>query len=214
MKELFSGVFIVEGKLSTRASFPDYRPFSERVNKGFREWDPERSKAAAAIMKGIKKFPILGGDKVLYLGIAHGYTASFLADIIGTEGIIYGVEFSERCFNELLPIAERYGNIVPMLADARFPEKYEGVEKVDIVYCDIADRQQTDIAIRNCKMYLKPNGFLMLAIKSRSIDVTASPKKIIGQEIEKVKSSGLEVIDWCMLDPFEKDHAMVIAKMI
>lgn len=216
VKEKFTGVFLIEDKLATLNSLKDFRPFKEQIfkikGKEYRLWDPNRSKAAAAILKGIKQFPIKPGDKILYLGIAHGFTASFLRDIIGEQGIIYGVEFSERCFNELLPISKKYKNIVPILADARKPEEYNWIEKVDSIYSDIAQPDQTDIAIRNSKKFLKKGGYLFLVIKARSIDVTKSPKKICKEEISKLKKD-FEIIDWKILEPFEDAHAMVLAKL-
>ena len=217
MKEIFPGIFLIDDKLTTKNSIPGYRPFKEQTVKvgkdEFRLWDPTRSKLAAAILKKIKRVPLTKGSKILYLGIAHGYTASFIANIIGREGIIYGVEFSERCFNELLPICGKYKNIAPILEDARKPENYSWVEKVDIIYCDIAQPDATLIAIRNCKEFLKEYGYLFLAIKSRSIDVTKSPKKIYEEEIKRLEKSGFEIIDWKTLDPFEKAHAFIITRI-
>ena len=213
MKEKFPGVFLIDGKVATRATFKDWKPFSEQIVKGYRLWDPNRSKASAAIAKGIAKFPIKKGDKILYLGCAHGYTSSFLADIIGKDGIIYGIEFSDRCFKELLPVARKYRNIVPILEDARLVEKYPWIERVDIVYVDIADPQQTQVAIRNARKFLKKGGYLMLSIKSRSIDVTANPKEIVKDEIETLRADAFKIIDWKMLDPFEKDHGFVVAQL-
>ena len=60
--------------------------------------------------------------------------------------------------------------------------------KLDIVYVDIAQPEQTKIAINNCKMYLKKGGFLFLVIKTRSIDVTKDPNQIINQEIKKLEN--------------------------
>ena len=216
MKELFPGIFLIEDKLVTKNSIPSYRPFDEELikikDKEFRVWNPRRSKLAAAISKNIKTIPISKGTKILYLGAAHGVTPSYISNIIEEEGIIYAIEFSERCFNELLPLCKKYKNIVPILADARKPELYYWIEKVDVVYVDVAQPDETEIAIRNCKEFLKPKGYLMLAIKSRSIDVTKSPKKIYKEGIEKLRKSGFEIIDWKTLDPLEKAHAFIVAK--
>ncbi|MBW1840038.1 MAG: fibrillarin-like rRNA/tRNA 2'-O-methyltransferase, partial [Deltaproteobacteria bacterium] len=151
------------------------------------------------------------GDKVLYLGIASGSTASFFSDIVGKDGVIYGVEISERCMRDLNPMAEKRGNIVPILADSRKPETYDWVEKVDLVFQDVATNDQSEIIIRNCKEFLKPDGFAMLAIKSRSIDVTKKPEQIYKQEVKKL-SSFFEIIDKVKLDPYEKDHLFTLMK--
>ncbi len=216
MKKLLPGIFIKERKLLVLNPIPSYRPFNDEIvregGKVYRVWNPRRSKAAAAILKGISEFPIKEGDKLLYLGAAHGYTCSFISNIIGERGLIYAVEFSERCFKELLPICRKYKNIIPIIADARKPELYFWIEEVDTVYCDIADPQETEIAIRNCEEFLKSGGYLLLAIKARSIDVTMKPKEVYKKEMKKLENSNFKIIDYKPLDPLEKDHAFIIAK--
>jgi fibrillarin-like pre-rRNA processing protein len=215
MKEVFPGVYAIEKRLAVENTAKNF--FGEQVvkvsGKEYKIWDPYRSKVAAAIAKGLKIFPITKGTKVLYLGAAHGFTCSFLSSIVGDSGIIYAVEFSDRCFNELLPVTEKYKNIMPILADARLPENFAWVEEVDVVYCDIAQPDATEIAIRDCKQFLKKGGYLMFAIKTQSVDVTASAKKTVEQEIKKIKDAGFEIVDWKMLEPFEEKHGFVVARM-
>ena len=62
-------------------------------------------------------------------------------------------------------------------------------------------------------MYLKKKGILFLVIKTRSIDVTKEPNRIIDEEIQKLQN-GFEILQRIDLRPFDKDHAMVIAKSI
>jgi len=80
-----------------------------------------------------------------------------------------------------------------------------------VVYVDIAQPDQTKIAINNCEMFLKKEGIFFLVIKTRSIDVTKSPKKIIEQETEKLKIN-FDILQSIDLHPYDKDHAMVISK--
>jgi fibrillarin-like pre-rRNA processing protein len=205
-----------DGRLLVENPIAGYRPFDDEIIKGrkeYRVWNPRRSKAAAAIVKGIKEFPIQEGNKVLYLGAAHGYTPSFISNIVGKDGIVYSVEFSERTFNKLLPVSKKYTNIIPILADARKPELYYWVEQVDVVYADVAQPDETRIVIRNCKEFLKKGGYTMIAIKSRSIDVTKSPMKVYQEEMKKLRRGGFEIIDWKKLDPLERAHAFILAKM-
>ncbi len=208
-QEKFPGIFFVGGKLASKAN---HSLFGEIIEKGYRLWDPNRSKLGAALMKGMKELPIKSGSSVAYLGAAHGFTTSFISDIVGPAGIIYAVEFSERCFKELLPIAEKLKNVVPIKGDARMPETYSWIEKVDIVYCDIADPQQTEVALRNCSAFLKPKGYLMLAIKTQSIDVTAQPAAVAKSEAEKIKKAGFEVLEILNLEPFEEKHYFILAR--
>ena len=100
------------------------------------------------------------------------------------------------------------------MQDARQPQQYFSVYgKVDVIYVDIAQPDQTEIAITNCKMYLKDEGYLFLVIKTRSIDVTQAPKKIFESEKKKLQKK-FEIIQVIDLSPYDKDHAMVIAKYL
>ena len=211
----FPGILRSGNRLFTRGLVRGSKAFTKslvRINsEEYREWNPYKSKAAAAILQGIKNFPIKQGIKVLYLGISSGSTASFFSDILGPDGVIYGVEISERSMRDLTPMAEKRGNIVPVLADARKPETYSWIEPVDVVYQDVATNDQSEIIIRNSQAFLKPRGVAMLAIKARSIDVTKLPKHIFAQEKAKL-TKAFRILDMVELDPYEKDHAFAVMK--
>lgn len=217
MRQVFPGVWKRGKELFTKNLVPGISFYGEELVKvkgsEYRKWDPYRSKPAAAILKGLKSFPVRKDVKMLYLGIANGNTASFFSDIIGKKGLIYGVEISSRPFRDLIPAAERRKNIVPIMASAREPEKYGWTEKVDVVYQDVATRDQSDILVRNCKMFLKGNGFAVMAIKSRSIDVVRRPQDVYREETKKLPER-FEVIERLELDPFEKDHLFLALRLV
>ncbi len=208
-----------EKKLSTENLVPGNQVYKEKLvkKKGieYRAWEPFRSKLAASIMKGLEVFPFKEKSVVLYLGASTGTTVSHLSDIVGPRGKIFGVEHSSRVARDFLDRVVAYRpNITPIIQDARKPREYFSVfGKVDVVYADIAQPDQTDITIDNCKMYLKKNGFLFLVIKTRSIDVTKSPKKIVESEVRKLQDL-FEIVQIIDLQPYDKDHAMVIAKYL
>jgi fibrillarin-like pre-rRNA processing protein len=179
----------------------------------YRTWDPFRSKLAAALTIGLEVFPIKRGSKILYLGASTGTTVSHVSDIVDHNGIIFAVEHASRVARDFLDrVANLRKNIIPILHDARHPEQYFSVYgKVDVVYSDIAQPDQTEIAISNCKMFLKDGGYLFLVIKTRSIDVVQEPKKTIANEIKKLESD-FSIIQSIDLEPYDKDHAMVVAK--
>ncbi len=214
----FEGVFKIDGKLATVNLTPGYRVYGEKLVKvggvEYRVWDKWRSKPAAAISKGLKVFPIEEGSKILYLGIASGTTASHFSDIVGRSGLIYGVEISATVLRELLPHAERRKNIVPILADCRKVDEYESLilEKVDCVYCDIADPQEVEVFVRNCERFLKKGGYGMVAIKSRSIDVIKSPREIYEESRRFVEERGFEIEDFVTLHPYQKDHGFMVVR--
>ena len=206
-----------ERKLATENLVPGNQVYKEKliIKKGieYRLWDPFRSKLAAAIMNELEEFPFENKTKVLYLGVSTGTTVSHISDIVGPSGIIFGVEHASRVARDFLDrVASYRKNIMPILQDARKPSEYFSVfGKVDVVYVDIAQPDQTKIAIDNCEMFLKKQGFLFLVIKTRSIDVTKSPKKIIDEEMDKLKSK-FDILQTIDLHPYDKDHAIVIAK--
>lgn len=214
MKQIFPSVFKKDKQILTKNLVPGFKSYGKLVTiqgKEYEIWDPKKSKAAAGIMNGLKNFPIKKGIKILYLGISSGSTSSFFSDIIEESGIIYGVEISERSIRDLNPVADKRGNIVPILANAKLPENYAWVEKVDVIYQDVATDDQSEILIRNCEKFLRPDGFAMLAIKSRSIDVIKDPKEVYKQEIKKLDKH-FKILEKIILDPWEKDHMFLVMK--
>ena len=177
----------------------------------YRSWDPFRSKLAAAILKGLPPDVIRQGDRVLYLGTSTGTTASHVSDIIGEGGLLVGVEFAPRVAREFLEnVARLRKNVIPFVSDARDASKYS-VSKVRVVYCDIAQPDQTEIAIRNCEALLEQGGTLLLVVKARSIDVLKEPEKIFAGEGRKLEDAGFKLVRTIELSPFEKDHALIHA---
>ena len=205
-----------EKKLATENLVPKNQVYNEKLVKikgtEYRIWNPFRSKLAATIMNGLRDFPFMQKSSVLYLGVSTGTTISHISDIVGQNGIIFGVEHTSRVARDFLDrVASHRKNIIPIIQDARKPQEYFSVfKKVDVAYVDIAQPDQTDIAIANCKMYLKSNGYLFLVIKTRSIDVTKDPKKVISNEIKKLEPL-FEIKQIINLQPYDKDHAIVIA---
>jgi fibrillarin-like pre-rRNA processing protein len=181
----------------------------------YRLWDPFRSKLAGAIMKGLKENPIKESSRVLYLGASTGTTVSHVSDIIGNNGIVFPVEPSVRVARELLEnVSSKRNNIIPILLDARNYLKYYGYFGiVDVVYSDIAQPDQTMIAIDNCKSYLKENGDLLIIIKTRSIDVLIDPKIVTQNEAKKLEEHNFTIVQILNLEPFEKDHFIIHAKL-
>ncbi|MEM4166497.1 MAG: fibrillarin-like rRNA/tRNA 2'-O-methyltransferase [Candidatus Bilamarchaeaceae archaeon] len=214
MKTLFEGVWENKGLLLTLNIDKGKKVYNEKLividGKEYRTWNPYRSKLAGAIMKGLRTFPFSKKTKVLYLGASTGTTVSHLSDII-REGEIYAVEVSSQMMKSLLEIANRRENIIPIHADARLPDEYGEIGKVDVVYQDVAQPDQEDILIRNARMFLKKDGIAMLCIKSQSIDVVAEPKVVFDRVLKKL-SAFFEVIEKIKLEPYDKDHLFVVLR--
>lgn len=219
MKTRFEGVYeIVKGRkrfLYTKNLVPNKDVYGENLfrekNIEYREWDIGKSKLAAAILKNISQTGIKENSVVLYLGAASGTTASHVSDI-AVNGFVFALDFAPRVVRDLVFVCEDRKNIAPILADANNPESYiENVSEVDAIYQDIAQKNQVDIFLKNCDLFLKKNGIGMLCIKSRSINVVENPKKIF-DDVKKELEKKIKVIDYCELKPFQRDHCFFVCK--
>ncbi|PIU20865.1 MAG: fibrillin [Candidatus Diapherotrites archaeon CG08_land_8_20_14_0_20_34_12] len=219
-RQLFNGIFLVNGRICTKNLVQGINVYGERLfsenGSEYREWVPFRSKLAAAVKKNLKTVPINNAAKVLYLGIAEGTTASHVSDIIGNDGLIVGIDISEKTMRKLLGICEQRKNIIPIIADANQPDRYvESLEhiKFDIIFQDVSQKNQVDILRKNAEIFLKPNGFALLALKAKSISSTSNVKNIFEvQEIELKKH--FKIIERVNLEPFEKDHMFYVLQKL
>ncbi len=217
----FPNVFEYEtdkGKsLYTKNLLPGTKHFGEFIlvegDEEYRFWDPFKSKLAAALAKRLAQCGIKEGDKVLYLGASHGYTPSFISDIVGKKGFMFCLDSAPRVVRDLFFVTELRANMTPILADANQPRSYQHlICQVDVVYQDVAQKNQVEIFLKNTDAYLKGGGFGILAIKARSIDVTKNPKVIFKEVMLQLEEHHLVVVDHRLLDPFEKDHALFVVK--
>ncbi len=180
--------------------------YGEKSVEGYRVWDPYRSKLAALyhLSEGID---LTSDLRVLYLGAAHGTTASHVADYVDT---VYAVEFSPKPMRDLLEVAERRTNIIPIMADAADPSAYAPlVEEVDLIYQDVAQRDQVEIARKN-SIFLKKAGRVILMLKTRSIDVSRSPDLVLEDSLSELKSGGIRTDTSLWLLPYHCDHAAIL----
>ena len=214
MIEIFEGVYKLNNKIATKNLVPRLKFFDEEIiiidNKEYRVWNPFRSKLAAAIKNGLKNFLIKRGMKILYLGIGSGKTASHISDIIGNKGIIYGVDKSKRAIRDLLILCNYRKNIFPILEDANFPEKYSFIKNVDLVYCDISDKREVEIFIKNMKFFHVKYG--MISIKAKSIDSRLAPFEIYQKSEETLTQNKFKILEKIDLEPYEKAHCFFVVE--
>ena len=133
-----------------------------RGPSGWREWNPWRSKLAAWLRVSGRDWPLATDACVLYLGAAEGTTVSHVCDLC-PEGRVAAIEVSATAMAELLVVAERYQNLLPVLTDAHFPARYAPqAEGCGFIYQDVAQRDQLAIFRRNWEAYRPQQGLLML----------------------------------------------------
>lgn len=201
----------VEGKemLATATSVRDAESL-EYGGVSYRLWSPSTSKLASMITKGMK-IPLHKDSRVLYLGAASGTTVSHVSDIVA-DGIVYAVEFAPRPARDLISAIACRENVIPIIADARQPSLYPPfIDHVDCIYQDVAQPDQSRIAIANADKYLIEGGSLIIAIKGRSISVSENLDKIFQAEVETLRSR-FEIVERISLEPLHKDHIAVSCK--
>ncbi|MDR2623752.1 MAG: fibrillarin-like rRNA/tRNA 2'-O-methyltransferase [Methanobrevibacter sp.] len=211
-------IYIKEGQIATKNLSPGLKVYGEElitenmvindeeVEVEYRLWNPYRSKLAGALLNGMSKLNIKNDYKVLYLGASTGTTVSHISDIV-YNGLIYAVEFSPVTMRKLTRLADNRPNIAPILSNANKPKNYLNlVEKVDFLYCDVAQPNQSELFMDNVNLFLKEEAKGLITIKARSIDVSKNPKKVFKEEEKKLVSEGFRILERIKLEPYEKDH--------
>lgn len=216
------GVFVAKGKddaLCTLNMDPGHSVYNEKrisVEEGekkieYRVWNPFRSKLAAAVVGGVENIHIGPGTKLLYLGAASGTTVSHCSDVVGPTGCVYAVEFSPRSGRDLINCAKRRTNIIPIVEDARKPQKYRMlVGMVDVIFADVAQPDQARIVGINAQYFLKNGGHFVISIKANCIDSTVEAEAVFASEIKKLQTMDFTPAEYVTLEPFERDHAVVV----
>ncbi|KAF8925868.1 fibrillarin, partial [Haplosporangium bisporale] len=221
------GIFVAHGKedyLLTKNLVPGESVYGEKrisiegadgAKVEYRVWNPFRSKVAAGVLGGVDNIHIAPGKKVLYLGAASGTTVSHVADIVGPEGLVYAVEFSHRSGRDLINMAKKRTNVIPIIEDARHPHKYRMlVGMVDVIFADVAQPDQSRIVGINAHHFLKNNGHIVISIKANCIDSTVDAATVFAGEIPKLQEQRIKPQEQLTLEPFERDHALVVGKYV
>ncbi|HYM40641.1 MAG TPA: fibrillarin-like rRNA/tRNA 2'-O-methyltransferase [Thermoplasmata archaeon] len=210
-----AGVYTDGSWLFTRNLVPGTTVYGEGLVKDggveYRKWDATRSKLAAYLKRGGREWPFTPSASVLYLGAGSGTTVSHISDLC-PEGNIVAVEISPRVFRDLVSVAEIRPNLAPVLGDAARPATYAGhAGTVDVLYQDVAQRDQVEIFVRNAK-FLRSEGVGFLMLKARSVDVAARPPDVYARAAGALRKAGLQILDTRPLDPFQEDHCALVVR--
>ena len=223
-------------KLTTRNLTRGNKFYNEKIvfsnDQEYRVWKPYKSKLAAAILNGLEILPIIEKSRMLYLSTSEIMTLSHISDIIGTEGVVYVVEHSQENAKELIEkLVQKRDNIKPIIMDMKKPLQYEIIDgKVDVVYVDVEQFNQEEIALLNCKMYLQVGGYLLLMVKTRLVDQYEGKKFIINEKYSLVNTIeeknrqkhtekvdlkvNFEILQQINLADFFKEYSMIVAKYL
>ena len=130
---------------------------------------------------------------MLYLGAASGSSVSHVSDVVGPEGVVYAVEFSHRSGRDLIGMAKKRTNVIPIVEDARHPQKYRMlVQMVDVIFADVAQPDQARIIALNAHHFLKNGGAIVISIKANCIDSTAPAAQVFASEVNIMRKEGIK----------------------
>lgn len=210
------GVFREGRDLYTINATPGVRVYGEALRTiggvEYRQWDPFRSKLAAGLLRGAPGGLLNDVRSALYLGGAHGTTASHLSDI-WPAAMIFVVEKSPSAFPRLLALARRRANLLPILADAQLPERYRAeVGPVDFLYQDVAQRNQAQIFLENARTFLPPGRAGVLMLKVRSVTQRGSSAAIVRGAREALRAAGMHLGSETELAPFSREHVALFVR--
>jgi fibrillarin-like pre-rRNA processing protein len=176
----------------------------------YRLWDPFRSKLAALFAREPSVGLGTGVASALYLGGAHGTTVSHLSDML-PEATIFVIEKSPTSFAPLLALARRRPNVLPLLTDAQLPERYQAdVGLVDLLYQDVAQRNQAAIFVENARACLAPGKTGILMLKVRSVTQQRPTAVIVREARSELNRAGFRIRNETSLAPFSRDHVAFV----
>lgn len=84
------------------------------------------------------------------------------------------------------------------------------VGMVDVIFADVAQPDQARIVALNAHNFLKNGGNFVISIKASCIDSTASPEAVFAAEVKKLQAEKLKPKEQLTLEPYERDHAVVV----
>lgn len=84
------------------------------------------------------------------------------------------------------------------------------VPTVDVIFADVAQPNQAQIVDLNARYFLKSGGHYVFSIKANCIDSTSPPAAVFEQQRKILTNYGLIPLSQLTLEPYERDHAMVV----
>ena len=187
----------------------------------WRNWDPNKSKIAASILKTKNNPEIFlpkTGSTCLYLGSSMGGTVSHIHDIVcGSNnhhnGQIVAVDISPRMIKDMTTLSEIRDGIFPVLADARIVGQIAPFLRnhADWIHQDlsIADQAHTFVKIISNLLSSKGIGILSLkAASERSSEGDDNSRFLKAQKI--IMDSGIRILERINISSFEDQHEVFV----
>ena len=110
-------------------------------------------------------------------------------------------------FRDLLNVAKKRTNVVPIIEDARHPHKYRMlVPMVDTIFADVAQPDQARIVALNAQYFLKNGGHFVISIKVILLlnfnainNFNASPSLLIHLSVLSIYCSMINITQYKLL---------------
>merc|ERR1712118_640926 len=111
---------------------------------------------------------------------------------------------------ELINLTQKRANVIPVIENARFPERFRMlISMVDVIYSDIPCQDQVNIVWKNANFFLKGRGHFILSMKAIHVDQSSSRDIVFSREIQKLQSLQLRPREQLTLEPYERECAIV-----
>ena len=210
-----------------------YKEKIVRVNgEEFLEWNPYSCKLAAAIRNGLQILPIMKNFRIICIGATDGSTISHISDIVDSRGSVFVIDSNKNKKSFLNKLTTTHKNIISV-SDNPHEQLYSTsiTGKIDVLYVDIPQLDQTELAIQKYSSLLKTGGFLMLTAKKddnpilendvagwlaeqraglNKIRVLINKLKPQFQILQEINLG----LNYMMKPPFHKSHVFILAQYL
>jgi len=131
----------------------------------FLEWNPYKSKLAAAIRNGLQILPIIKNSKVVCINPLEESTILHISNIVGSGGTVFIIDDEKNKKSFLNKLVNTHKNIIPIYDTVDELSSSSITGKVDALYVDIPESEKIEIIVKKYGSLLKNEGFLMLIVK-------------------------------------------------
>ena len=224
-----------EEQLATKNMVKGVKTRKEKIvivnDEEFLEWNPYKSKLAAAIRSGLQILPIIKNSKVVCINPLEESTILHISNIVGSGGSVFVIDVNKNKKSFLNKLVDTHENIIPIydtIDELSFSSSITG--KVDALYVDITEAEQIKQIVDKCELLLKNEGFLMLVAKKDGDAILEND--IVGwmaeqraglnkiREITTKLKSQFEIIQEINLgvnyetEPYHRLHAFILAQYL
>ena len=223
-----------EEQLATKNIVKGTKTRKEKIvivnNEEFLEWNPYKSKLAAAIRSGLQILPIIKNSKVVCINLPEESTILHISNIVGSDGSVFVIDVNKNKKSFLNKLVNTHKNIIPIYDTVdELPSSSSITGKVDALYVDILESEQIEQIVEKYGSLLKNEGFLMLVTKK---DDAILENDIVGwmaeqraglnkiREITAKLKSQFEIIQEInlgvnyVMEPYHKLHAFILAQYL